>query len=251
MRLLNELDDAMVALTRALNEYEDVLDLHADFAVARLQCDDDRGALESLRVLEDSRADLKSAERDRVTVARAELRRRSGDFAGAMALLSTLDEGRLWVLEEQVCFPDLFKLVGVPRRSLHPMRVRVNLDGGVRVFMNEHLEVKKCTPRAASLLAFMVCHGNAARDEALMDGLGEDGGVSKKQLYNAADDLRDFLGWREAVQRQSNGFGLDSAVQWLVELPSTERTERFCDGSSDDWVRRWRMAHFDPTLTPV
>jgi tetratricopeptide (TPR) repeat protein len=253
LRLLNRLDEAMVAFAEARSNISphDLITphgLYADIAAARMQNNDEKGALEALELtLEHHEED-----KQRANIVKAEDQRRQGNQKAALELLNHISTNRLWYAEEAMSFPELFAMHGVVVIK-HPMTIRVNTDGPVQVWINQHKVAIKPTSSAMSLLVFLCLENGSTSIERVLEAMTFKTDLQakkKKTLYATVEDLRNQLGWKQAIQIHANTLSLDPdpLVQWdTLETPPPTRTETFCEGLYDPWIINWRDEHLSKT----
>ena len=211
----------------------------ADIAAAKLQTGDRRGALEALEQLGDTAL---REEGGRVAVVQAELMRTSNRPEQALQTLRAAQIPASVEREERLCFPELF---AQHDPGLQPMRVRLILDGSVRVVINDLELTPPLTHREASLLACLVHAQGSLTAERVLDGLEIPGSTERlrsQALSRIRGDLCIALGWTKAIslERARRVYRLDPNVQWDAIYPTMARADAFCDGLNDPWVTDWR-----------
>ena len=148
--------------------------------------------------------------------------------------------------EEARVFPALFALLG--RQPLRRVwTAQVGTDGPICLHMSGEPVALRPNHVSASLLAFLALHGGQAAAERVLEALRLPGSTvraRKQELSRAVGQLRDALGWPEAVSSAGGLLSLSNEVQWLAPLlPPPARADLFCEGRLDPWVLEWRLEH--------
>ena len=250
LRLTGRLDEALTTLYEAFERLgqPERHALHADLAALLVSLGDTLGAAAACnRVPED-----REEERQRVQIVRAELARRVGDGAQAAALLDGLSPGALWTREEARLLPELFALVGRAEPVPAPLQLQLNADGPLRATLNGRPLPLPATGPAASLLAFLVWHGGEVDVERSLEALtlpGASERARRQNLSRVVGQLRQLLGWPDAVQNAGGTLRLDLDVVWRPLIsPPPERADAFCAGLYDPWVSEWREERRDADI---
>jgi tetratricopeptide (TPR) repeat protein len=243
-RIARQVPEALTTLYEVVHFDPGFTRVHADLAAAKLQNGDAHGALQTLEHLGDTSYTEENA---RVLVVRAELERRAGKAARALEYLYSPLLTPAVRRDERWCFPELFALVGEDCARLPPMRVRVSMDGAVRVFINELELSPALRQRESSLVACLVEARGQLSAERLIDALelpGRNERLRSQTLHRVAKSLRDALGWDASVtvERSKRVYRLDKNIVWQSTYPEPERSDAFCDGLHDRWVEEWRHA---------
>jgi tetratricopeptide (TPR) repeat protein len=251
-RLAGRHDEALLALGQAARaiEAERLAGrswVYVDIAAAHLLRHDQPAARAALaQATGHSRED-----RERQTIVEAELARRAGDSASALALLQPLllpapapfsaaisqpQPESLWLREERRAFPALFALSALPvagaafnqaQQTRSETRsetraentVKVQACPTLQVWVNGRLLPLSSTARAGELLVLLLEQGKAAPGETLREYLFPSPSDLPKRrqqqkLWAWAKELRDLLGWHAAVTVSHGVYRLDPNANW-------------------------------------
>ena len=246
-RLMLDTDGALAAFEEARRFIKGKHELYAEIAAAKLQNNDLLGAIQALEMLSEN----DESENQRAIIVKAEIQRRQKNKREAKKLLAQIDMTSVWASEEAQVFPELFAL-HKKQHTFQAMQIRINTDGAIQVFINNRPLPIKPLATSSSLLALLCLeHGKISVDRAIenlnpkeSDPRNEN--QYKRALYKTVDELREILGWKNAVCIQAKIISLETSpfVQWNeLETPPSERTELFCEGHDNNWVRQWRETH--------
>ncbi len=245
LRSQGQLDDALAQLFEALHYDARHVGILTDIALLKTQLGDHSGALELMNTFSSL---VPAEEAQRLALVRLEHQRVAGKLETARAALANMDLRGSWVNEEQRSFSALFALIGQRAPPLLPMRVSVVTDGAVRVCIGDQ-PLASTPPRLAALLVCLIHHDQRLPMRQLTDLLTLPGSTPRQReqaLSRAVTQLREYLGWDNAITAQHNVYALDRSVQWSLEYPSSP--ERFCAELSNPWIDDWREAHLEPLV---
>lgn len=245
LRLQGKLDEALAQLFEALAFDASHVGTRTDIALLKTQLGDISGALELMRTIP---SPAPAEEAQRLALVRLEHQRVAGEVDAARAALARLDLRGSWVSEERRGFGELFALIGERAVPIRAMRVAVITDGAVRVCIGDQT-LPATPPRLAALLTCLIHHDQRLPKRSLTDALTLPGRTPRQReqaLSRAVTQLREYLGWDDAITAQRNAYALDQSVQWSLEYPSD--MERFCADLSDPWISDWREAHLEPLV---
>jgi len=250
-RMQGRFDEAMTELHDALREAHlqgEPHPFHADLAALEVLVGDVEGARQRLRMV----TPFSSDDTWRVRVVEAELTRREGT-GDPVAGLRDLQLDRTWAQEEALVFPEVFALMGV--RAVRPVwTARLDADGPLRLSMSGEPVALRPARASASLLAFLVHHRGKVTAERALEALelpGKDVRARKKALSKVVGELREVLGWPDAVRTVDGLLCLSDDVTWAdLHLPPPERADLFCEGLVDPWIEEWKVEH-DRRILPA
>ncbi len=195
--------------------------------------------------------------RDRAAIVRAEVKRRSGDEAGAREALEGLDPRCLWVREEALAFAELFALLPVGVRPAPLPRpgttvVELHAYGFPSVMVNGR--AVNVGPLALVVLTALLLEGSPLSTDRLTDIL-DDGKPrtprqAQQRVSKAVAALRDALGWTGSIETGPGFYTLASSVQWRSDLARTLAADdevTFLRGIDLRWVTdpEVRMSRMD------
>ena len=176
-------------------------------------------------------------------IAGAEIARREGRLTDAVDLLEGLPVHTLHPREEVRQFPKLFehlalaeKPVPLPLEYVSRTVVRVMAQGVLRVFINDRKLELAPTSRPAELLVFLLEQNGMASLESLIDALFPDANSSadhnraRKAIWTFSDQLRNALGWQNAVQSLRGAYMLDQDVTWQYDISEARAAGIFHGG---------------------
>lgn len=252
LRVVGRVPEALTELYEVVKFDASFVRVWSDIAAAKLQNNDSLGALEALETL--GAAGFEE-ECQRATIVRAELARRAGHEAPrafrpanrGKALLEAQVAASL-IRDERFCFPELFASTGHFFETAKPMRLRVSMDGPVRVYIGDRELPEPLTKREAAVLTCLAHAQGSLTTERLLDAVTTIGGSTQRlraqTLSRVAGELRASLGWPEAitVERSRSVYRLDPRIIWETVYPAPDRADAFCDGLNDRWVEEWREA---------
>lgn len=242
--LLGQIDTALDTIFALQSELEGGTDLlrrtWIDVALWRLKSGDARGAALAL-----ADAPLVS-EQEKATgaVIRAELARRSGDMGAALGLLHTAQLRPVWRMELSLVFPDLFGLLG-PLPTPPNWVVDIEARGPITVRM--HRQKLELPPQsdAAALLVLLCMNAHSLARERVVETLFPQATTAQRRqrLDRAVRQLRERLGWPEALRSDGQFVTLSSDPHWQLSLPTPAQADLFCEGRRDEWILQWRQEH--------
>ncbi len=244
LRVCGRVPEALTELYEVVKFDQRFTRVWADIAAAKLQNRDVTGARAALVAFH---GDGFEEECQRAAIVRAELERLAGHESARARLLEAGVSAAL-MREERFCFPQLFALLGYAVQTPTPMRLRVSMDGAVRVSIGQRELSALLTRRETAVLACLVHGHGSMTTERLLDAVTTIGGSSQRlraqTLSRVAGELRVSLGWPEAVtvERSRSVYRLDPQVAWHAVYPQPDRADVFCDGLNDRWVEEWRQS---------
>lgn len=177
---------------------------------------------------------------------RAELRRREGCVEAARDEIASVPDEALRGWEFLMwLFPDLCAVRGIEIRPIPQWRIKISLDGPIRVWTHgEPLDLRPTRPAAGLLALLSVSGGQISRERALdaLDLPGRTPQARRKSLSAAVADLREALGWPGAVLVSGGVISLGEEPLWdAPKLPIPARADHLCEGRYDPWVLDWRL----------
>ena len=243
-RMQGRYDEALTELHQALRQDHSLAGPHpfyADLAALDLLVGDVSGAARRLEQV----PPVQGSNGWRVKVVQAELARRAGTASPEMDLRD-LALDHTWAVEEARVFPELFALLGLSS-ARPPWTAELSADGPLQVTMSGEPVPLRPSRVSSSLLAFLIFHqGQTSAERALeaLDLPGKNVRARKQSLSKAVAELREVLGWPDAVLTSGGLLGLSRAVDWApLRLPAPDRTDLFCEGRMDPWVELWKHEH--------
>jgi tetratricopeptide (TPR) repeat protein len=167
----------------------------------------------------------------RLLVARAELARLEGNTDFARQLLRSLPPNCLTLREESRLFRDLFALLETDQTAV-VQAIRVLERRVIEVIRLDPLAVRingqalaiRPTSKGAQLLRALLRSGGACDVDLLLnalwpENLGSERDRKRKQLWQIVRDLRELLGWRDAIVALGGTYSLDPAADWQLLEP--------------------------------
>jgi len=134
------------------------------------------------------------------------------------------------------------------------VEARLDADGPLRLSMSGEPVALRPARASASLLAFLVHHRGKVTAERALEALelpGKDVRARKKALSKVVGELREVLGWPDAVRTVDGLLCLSDDVTWAdLHLPPPERADLFCEGLVDPWIEEWKVEH-DRRILPA
>jgi tetratricopeptide (TPR) repeat protein len=158
----------------------------------------------------------------RSQIARAELLRLQGRESDARTMLEQVPFNGLATREESQLFPALFGLLDgkdvANQREFAQHRIEVKADltaiciDGRTVMINP-------TVNFAQLLAVLLEQGGTLEMETLVQRIWPQATLEqkRKQLWRTVQQLRDALGWQNAVVALKDAYQLDSSASWVLQ----------------------------------
>lgn len=184
---------------------------------------------------------------ERAVIVRAELARRTGDAAQAVAFLSPLERTTLWLREEAHAFPQLFALLPSPARPEplpRPRQTHVRLRAlGVPAVQVNGRPVRLGPLDVVILAALLLSGGTLTTDEltdVIRDDVPRDARQAAKRVSVVVRRLRQSLGWPGSVATAHGAYHLDPDARWTSDVQTAllERQEitAFLTGIHLPWV---------------
>jgi tetratricopeptide (TPR) repeat protein len=221
-RLQHRPEQALEQFRRALrvNGIADWIEVHRALSYLMLRrTDDARNAIVRVKTV--------NAETETyLTVARAEMHRIEGNMDLCREVFNQLPTDSLSVREESRLFHDLFApcdddalLTVPPMQTLERRVVEITRHELVAVRINGRDIAIKPTSKAAQLLRMLFENNGRCSVESLLNSLWpelleSERNRKRKQLWQHVRDLRDVLGWRDAVVALGGAYALDANTQW-------------------------------------
>jgi tetratricopeptide (TPR) repeat protein len=218
-RLQNRPEQALEQFRRALrvNAVADWLEVHRALAFLMLRRKDDaRAAIAKVKTVDAQNATL-------LSIARAELFRIEGHMDLSCEVFDQLPTDSLTIREESRLFPELFALTAQdsvqPMETLERRVVKITPHDLVAVWVNGRNIAIKPTSKMAQLLRVLLNHDGRCSIKDLLNSLWPEVIESKrdrkrKQLWQHVRDLRDVLGWPDAVMALGGAYALDPDAEW-------------------------------------
>jgi tetratricopeptide (TPR) repeat protein len=165
--------------------------------------------------------DVHGATVQRMRIARAELARLQGLENLAVQTLQELSSDSLAAREEARLFPDLFALLkdaiapSTYGLEHHVIEVQADLSS-VRI-NGRNIPIK--ATNSTRLLSVLLEHGGTLDIETLVQRIwpGEALERKRKQLWRTVQQLRDLLGWQNAVVAIKDAYQLDTNAHWILQ----------------------------------
>lgn len=162
---------------------------------------------------------------ERAVIVRAELARRTGDAAQAVALLSPLERTTLWLREEAHAFPQLFALLPTaarPEPLPRPRQTHVHLKAlGVPAAQVNGRVVRLGPLEVVSLAALLLSGGTLTTDElteVIRDETPRNARQAAKRVSVVVRQLRQALGWPGSVLSGRGAYHLDPETRWTSDI---------------------------------
>ncbi len=176
----------------------------------------------------------------------AELERRAGNNHTARELLQKIPLETLQTKEESRAFPSLFALLETkqPRlKYISQTKVEVNALGVLQVKVNNRNVPITPTSRVGELLVFMLEQGGTASLEVLTDALFPEAfsdlekDKARKAIWKLTRDLRQALGWQNAISALRGAYQLDRQAKWVYDAQDRNaKANGFLSGIYSNWV---------------
>jgi tetratricopeptide (TPR) repeat protein len=214
LRLQGQPERALEQFKRALrvNIASNWIEVHRALALLMLERTD-----EAQKALERA-GQVHGATVQRVRVARAELARLQGHDDLARQGLQDLPSSGLAAREESRIFPALFGLLEfptMPSNALEHHVIEVQADR-TSVRINGRTLTIKPNVNSTQLLSTLLEHGGTLDIQTLVQSIWP--GVAlehkRKQLWRTVQQLRECLGWRNAVVALEDAYQLDPNADW-------------------------------------
>ena len=216
--------------------------VHVDFAALHAQL----GQFPKARTHLELAGELNGEDQDRASIVMAALEQHDGDPQAARARLQTLPRDRLWVREEQTCFPALFALLEpesrpAPLPRADRTRIEIQACGVLRVTVNGRAIPIRPSGQTAKLLVLLLEGSDRAQSTAyLTDKLyGQDARKNQATLSSLVRALKTLLGWA-CIQTLNKAYRLDTTAEWCYDAQERrargERIERFLEGADAAWI---------------
>lgn len=217
LRLRGRPEQALEQFKRALrvNITSNWIEVHRALALLMLERTDEA------QVALERAGQVHGATVQRIRVARAELARLQGRDELAHRELQDLPGNSLAAREESGIFPAVFGLLGLlvtPSTNalehhlieVHVERTSIRIDGRTVPI--------KPNVNSTYLLSTLLEHGGTLGVEALAHILWPASGLERKrkQLWRTVQQLRDLLGWRNAVVALEAAYQLDPNADWML-----------------------------------
>ncbi len=215
-------------------------------ASALLALGDVQGTWEMLEIVGDVKLDNV---RWVVAFCKAELARRFGREADAIAYLQDLPIHNLHAREEAGRYPELVRLLAKyhlptpqPLEYFSGITVRVEATNLLRVYVNQRLLDIAPTGKIATMLVYLLEHGKSSSTSALRDIMypNHDPNDARKRLWDTAKALQKILGWKESVQNPRGAYLLDPNIIWKYDISEARARKKFegefLQGIDEPWV---------------
>jgi tetratricopeptide (TPR) repeat protein len=192
------------------------IEVHRALALLMLErTDEARQALERA-------GEVHGATVQRSQIARAELLRLQGHESDARATLEEIPFNGLATREESQFFPALFGLLDgtdvADRHEFVQHQIEVKADFTTMCIDGRTVAINP-TVNFAQLLAVLLEQGGTIDMETLVKHIWPQATLEqkRKQLWRTVQQLRDALGWQNAVVALKDAYQLDSSASWVFQ----------------------------------
>jgi tetratricopeptide (TPR) repeat protein len=225
LRLQRKPEQALEQFQRALRVSNASRWIEIHRALAHLML----GRSDKAREAIDRAGTVVGATRHRLMVAHAELARLEGNAELVLEELNALPMDSVTAQDESRLFTELFALLGpdqagrvLPILMLERRKIEISCLERMMVRVNGRQITLKRTSKGAQLFRMLLQSDEAISIPTLVGQLWpESSGIvrerKRKQLWQTARELRDQLGWREAIVTLEGTYRLDPDADWHIQ----------------------------------